>query len=117
MACPSKVSSSVGGGATHGSLPNGLPPVKLDLLTKWEQTQIRKIRKKRRARRRHGLDRKLAHINVNNNDVVQDSESDDDSVANNEDEEEHMPYDSSDERDDFDPDCCCYCAFVEGFDD
>ncbi|KAK7969477.1 hypothetical protein PG988_008550 [Apiospora saccharicola] len=95
MACSHKASSSVSYG--------GLPPVKLDLLTKWEQIQIRKVRKKRRAHRRHGLD----HSSENE---------DDGSVTENED-EEHMPYHSSDERDGFDPDCCCYYAFVGEFED
>lgn len=116
MACSSKVLSSVGGGAANGPLLNGLPPVKLDLLTKWEQIQIRKIRKKRRVRRRHGLDRKLAHINFNNNNDMQDGERDDDSVSNNQN-EEHMPCDSSDERADLDCEWCCYYAFVGDFDD
>lgn len=116
MACSRKISSSVGAAAAHGSPLGNLPPVKLDLLTKWEQIQIRKIRKKRRARRRHGLDRKLAYINFNNTNNMQDSGSDEDSVTDTED-EEHMPYDSSDERDDFDLDCCYHYAFVGDFDD
>ncbi|KAK8139624.1 hypothetical protein PG984_000747 [Apiospora sp. TS-2023a] len=112
MACSHKASSSVSYG--------GLPPIKLDLLTKWEQIKIRKVRMKRRAHRHHGLDRKLAHINLNlnnYNNVQDNSESEDDGSVIDYEDEEHMPYHSSDERDGFDPDCCCYYAFVGEFED
>ncbi|KAK8042272.1 hypothetical protein PG993_006795 [Apiospora rasikravindrae] len=90
------------------------PPVKLDRHTKWEQVQIRKVRKKRRAYRRRGLDRKLAHTNFDS-DNMQDNESED-SLSDDEGEEDCISYDFSDECDGFDPDCC-YCALVRDLND
>ncbi|KAK8048799.1 hypothetical protein PG994_010529 [Apiospora phragmitis] len=112
MASPNKASSSAGGVAALRYPLGGLPPVKLDPLTKWEHMQIRKIRKQRRGHRRRGLDRKLAHINFTIN--MQDSGSDD--SVSDECDGEHMPYDSSDECDGVDPDCC-YQAFAGDIDD
>ncbi|KAK7952214.1 uncharacterized protein PG986_007942 [Apiospora aurea] len=96
MARSRRVSSPQGAAAARRYSLDSLPPVKLDRLTKWEQIQMRMIRKQRRAHRRRGLDRKLAHINFTTNDNMQDSEGDD-SISENEGEVEHTPYDSSDE--------------------
>ncbi|KAK8089845.1 hypothetical protein PG997_004806 [Apiospora hydei] len=116
MARSRKVSSPLGAATPALRYPlDSLPPVKLDRLTKWEHMQIRKIRKQRRAHRRRGLDRKLAHINFTTDNIMQDSE-DDDSISEDEGEEEHTPYDSSDECGGFYPHCCCY-AFIGDLDD
>ncbi|KAK6864965.1 hypothetical protein PG995_001493 [Apiospora arundinis] len=94
----------MGGGNFMRSPLASLPPVKLDSLTKWEQMKIRKSRMKRRAHRRRGLDRKLAHMNNPSTANMEDSESKDEVFDKDDEEDEgHMPYDSRDERDHFDP--------------
>ncbi|KAK8873879.1 hypothetical protein PGQ11_004393 [Apiospora arundinis] len=89
MALSHKAPLSMGGGNFMRSPLASLPPVKLDSLTKWEQMKIH---------------RKLAHMNNPSTANMEDSESKDEVFDKDDEEDEgHMPYDSSDERDHFDP--------------